>query len=71
MFVRSAAFVKTVNEWAALAPRRSVDRAARAFAKDNMVAVVMHGDDSATAYLYDVMNDRVAKVRHSAPEWVA
>ena len=71
MFVRSAAFVKTVNEWAALAPRRSVDSAAKRYARENMVAVVMHGDDSATAYLFDVANDRIAKVRHSNPEWVA
>lgn len=71
VFVRSAPFVKTVSEWAALAPRRSVDRAARQYAKANMVAVVMRGDDSAVAYLYDAANDRIARVVHAAPEWVA
>lgn len=71
MFVRSAPFVKTASEWAALAPRRSVDAAARAYAKANMVAVVMRADDSAVAYLYDAMRGRVAKVDHAAPEWVA
>lgn len=61
MFVRSASFVKTAQEWAALSPRGSVENAARAYAKANMVAVVMRGDDSAVSYLYDVANDRVAK----------
>lgn len=71
MFVRSAPFVKTTAEWAALAPRRSVDRAARDFAKTNMVAVVMRGDDSAVSYLYDPMNSRVVRTTHARPEWVA
>ena len=71
MFVLSAPYVKTVNEWAARAPRRSVESAAKRFARENMVAIVLHGDDSATAYLYDVANDRVAKVKHATPEWVA
>lgn len=71
MFVRSAAHVKTVNEWKALSRRHSADGAARTFARRNMVAVIMRGDDSATVYLYDVANDRLAKVNHATPEWVA
>lgn len=71
MFVRSAPFVKTVREWQSLSSRRSADAAARRFAKANMVAIVMRGDDSAVAYLYDVTNDRVARVVHAAPDWVA
>jgi len=71
MFVLSAPFVKTVNEWRALSKRKSVDAAARAYAKANMVAVVMCGDDSAVAYLYDAMNDRVAVKTHKHVEWAA
>lgn len=71
MFVLSAPFVKTAREWAALAPRRSVDRAARAYAKANMVAVVLCGDDSAVSYMYDVANDRIARTVHHNVEWVA
>ncbi len=71
MFVRSAAYVKTVNEWKARSRRHSADAAARAFARANMVAVIMRGDDSAVAYLYDVANDRVAKTSYASPEWVA
>lgn len=71
MFVRSAPFVKTAAEWAALAPRRSADRAARAFAVRNMVAVMMRGDDSAVSYLYDVENDKVVRTVHKNVEWVA
>lgn len=71
MFSRSAFFVKTTGEWAALAPRRGVDGAAKRFARENMVAVVMLANDDAVMYLYDVANDRVAtKVVHQ-PEWVA
>lgn len=69
MFVRSASFVKTTREWAALAPRGSYDSAARAYAKQHMVAVVMRGDDSAITYLYDVMNDRVSKKTYAKVEW--
>lgn len=71
MFVLSSPFVKTVNEWKARSPRRSADAAARRFARDNMVATIMHGDDSATLYLYDVANDRIATARYAKPEWVA
>lgn len=71
MFVRSASFVKTVAEWSALAPRRSADRAARAFAVTNMVAVIMRGDDSAVSYLYDVDGKRVVRTIHRNVEWVA
>lgn len=71
MFVRTAAFVKTVNEWKARNSRRSADAAARAYARENMVAVVMRGDDGAIVYLYDVAHDRIVKVAHDAPEWVA
>ena len=71
MFVRSASYVKTTGEWAALAPRRSVESAAKRFARDNMVAVVMLANDDAVAYLYDVANDRVAKKICRDVEWVA
>jgi len=71
MFVRTAAFVKTVNEWKARNSRRSADAAARAYARENMVAVVMRGDDGAIVYLYDVAHDRIVKVAHDAPEWTA
>ena len=71
MFVRSAPFVKTTREWAAMAPRRSVDRAAKRYARDNMVAIVMLANDDAVAYLYDVANDRVATKIVRKPEWVA
>jgi hypothetical protein len=54
-----------------MAPRRSVDRAAKRYARENMVAIVMLANDDAVAYLYDVANDRVAtKIVHK-PEWVA
>jgi hypothetical protein len=71
MFVRSAPFVKTTSDWAALAPRRSWDRAARAYAVRNMVAVVLRCDDSAISYLYDVERKRVIRTRHANVEWVA
>lgn len=71
MFSRSASFVKTTGEWAALAKRRSVESAAKAYAKANMVAVVMLGNDDAVMYLYDVANDRVAKKICRNVEWVA
>lgn len=69
MFVRSASYVKTVGEWAARAPRRSVDRAASDYARRHMVAIVMLGNDDAVAYLYDVANDRVARQVHTGVEW--
>ena len=71
MFSRSASFVKTTGEWAALAKRRSVEAAAKAYAKAHMVAVVMLGNDDAAVYLYDVANDRVAKQVHRNVEWAA
>ena len=71
MFSLSAPFVKTANEWRALSRRKSVDGAARAYAKANMAAVVMCGDDSAVTYLYDVANDRVSVRAHKRVEWVA
>jgi hypothetical protein len=71
MFSRSASFVKTSAEWAARAPRRSVESAAKAFARSNMVAVVILANDDAVAYLYDVANDRVAKAVYRNPEWTA
>lgn len=60
MFVRSAPFVKTVPEWAA-----------RSYAKRNMVAVVMCGDDSAVSYLHDVQSGRVVRTIHREVEWAA
>lgn len=71
MFVRTAAFVKTVNEWKARSRRHSADAAARSYARENMLAIIMRGDDGAIVYLYDVANDRIVKVNHAAPEWVA
>jgi hypothetical protein len=61
MFVSSASYVKTSREWAALAPRGSVESAAKAYARKHMVAVVMLGNDDAVSYLFDVANDRVVK----------
>lgn len=71
MFVLSAPFVKTANEWRALSPRKSVDGAARAYAKANMAAVVLCGDDSAVTYLYDPANDRISVKAHKQVEWAA
>lgn len=71
MFSRSASFVKTTGEWAALAPRRSVERSAKRFARENMVAIVMLANDDAVGYYYDVANDRVATKIFRQPEWVA
>lgn len=70
MFVSSASYVKTSREWAALAPRRSVESAAKRYARENMVAVVMLGNDDAVSYLFDVANDRVVKTIHRNVEWV-
>ncbi len=70
-FPRTAHFVKTAQEWRGLASRHSVDRAARAYAKAHMVAVVMCGDDSAVAYLNDVANDRVVRKVCRNVEWAA
>lgn len=71
MFSRSAPFVKTTREWAALSPRRGVEGAAKRFARDNMVAVVMLSNDDAVMYLYDAANDRVATKIVRQPEWAA
>ena len=71
MFSRSASFVKTTGEWAARAKRRSVEAAAKAYARAHMVAVVMLGNDDAIVYLYDVANDRVAKKICRNVEWAA
>ena len=71
MFSLSASHSKTANEWRALSKRKSVEGAARAYAKANMVAVVHRADDSAVAYLYDVANDRIAKVTYPKVNWTA
>ena len=71
MFVYSANYVKTPQEWAALAPRRGVESAAKRYARENMAAVVMLGNDDAVSYLFDVANDRVVKTIHRNVEWVA
>lgn len=71
MFSLSASHVKTANEWRARSKRKSVESAARAYAKAHMVAVVHRADDSAVAYLYDVANDRVAKVTYPKVNWTA
>ncbi len=70
-FSRNAFFVKTANEWRGLAPRKSVEGAAKAFAKANMVAVIHRADDSAIGFFYDVANDRVARVTYPQVEWLA
>lgn len=71
MFVRSAPYVKTANEWKALSPRRSWKAGARRFAKTNMVAVVMRADDSAVTFLYDVANNRIVEREWAGVEWAA
>jgi hypothetical protein len=71
MFSLSAPFVKTANEWRGLSARKSVEGAAKAYAKANMVAVIHCADDSAVAYLYDMANARVAKVTYHNVEWAA
>lgn len=71
MFVRSASYVKTVNEWKAHSPRRSWKAGARRYARANMAAVVMRGDDSAVSFLYDPANDRVVEREWQSVEWVA
>lgn len=70
-FNLSASFVKTANEWRGLSRRKSVEGAAKAFAKANMVAIIHRADDSAVGFFYDVANDRVAKVTYSNVEWAA
>lgn len=70
-FSRSAPFVKSANEWRGMSRRKSVEGAAKAFAKANMVAVVHRADDSAVGYFFDVANDRVSKVTYRNVEWVA
>jgi len=69
MFSLSASFVKTSKEWSFVNRRRSVESNAKAFAKLNMVAVVMLPNDDAIVYLYDVANDRIAKQIHKSPRW--
>lgn len=69
MFSRSASFVKTSKEWFFVNRRRSVENNAKAFAKLNMVAVVMLPNDDAVVYLYDVANDRIAKQVHRKVSW--
>lgn len=71
MFSRSAPHVKTTKEWAALSPRRGVESAAKKFAEQNMVAVVMLGNDDAVVYLHDVMNKVVKKAVHRGVTWAA
>jgi hypothetical protein len=71
LFSRSASFVKSANEWRGLAARKSVEGAAKAYAKANMVAVIHCADDSAVGFFYDVANDRVAKVTYRNVEWAA
>ena len=70
-FSRSAFFVKSANEWRGLSVRKSIEGAARAFAKTNMVAVIHRTDDSAVGFFYDVANDRVARVTYPQVEWLA
>jgi hypothetical protein len=69
MFVSSASYVKTSKEWAALAPRKSVEAAAKEFARKIMVAIVMLGNDDAVVYLHDVANQRIAKSIHRGVVW--
>lgn len=60
-----------VVEFAIYKERRSVEAAARRFARENMVAVVMLANDDAVMYLYDAANDRVATKIVRQPEWAA
>ena len=71
MFSLSSSFVKTPREFAALAPRGGVEAGAKAFARDNMVAIVMLANDDAVAYFFDVANNRFAKKIYRNPQWVA
>ncbi len=71
MFSRSAPFVKSANEWRGLSRRKSVEGAAKAYAKANMVAVIHRADDSAVGFFFDVANNRVAKVTYPNVEWAA
>lgn len=71
MFFLSASHVKTANEWRGLSKRKSVDGAARAYAKENMVAIIHRADDSAVAYLFDVANARVSKTSYPKVNWTA
>jgi hypothetical protein len=54
-----------------MAPRGSVESAAKAYARANMVAVVMLGNDDAVSYLFDVANDRVVKRIDRNVRWVS
>lgn len=70
-FSRTAPFVKSANEWRGLARRHSVESAAKAFARKNMVAVIHRADDSAVGFFFDVANNRVARVTYPTVEWLA
>lgn len=70
-FSRSAAFVKSMNEWRGISARHSAAGAAKAFARANMVAVIHRADDSAIGFFYDVANDRVAQVTYPEVKWLA
>lgn len=79
MFHRSAPHVKTPQEWAALSGNlkgsrfvsaRATEAGARRYARENMVAVVMHADDTATAFLFDAESGRVVKRPRAAVAWV-
>jgi hypothetical protein len=69
-FHRSETHIKTTREWATLAPRGSVESAAKAYAKANMVAGVMLANDDVVLYIFDVANDRIAKQVCKNPTWV-
>lgn len=58
---KSAQYVKTLHEWAYLAPRRSAESAARKYASKHGLAVIMRGDDSASIYRNDPNTDRIVK----------
>lgn len=51
--------------------RRSVEAAAKRYAREHMVAVVMLANDDAVGYFYDVANDRVVSKIFRQPEWAA
>lgn len=69
-FSRSAAFVKSVNEWRGISRRKNATGAAKAFARANMVAVIHRADDSAIGFFYDVANDQIAQVTYPNVEWL-
>lgn len=70
-FSRSAFFVKSANEWRCKSRRKSIEGAAKTFARANMVAIVHRANDSAVGFFYDVANNRIARITYPEVEWTA